>query len=131
MSPRQHDLAADLFAYLTIAFIFAIILCLVTQAHCSTVDTKFLVSQGASFGSALADAHSTNVCLSRGATELNPFLGSRPSPAHVYGFALGTAVAGAVLSYELKKHGHKTWIIEPAANTAGHVTGAAINSRCL
>jgi hypothetical protein len=141
----NHDDIAELFMKLTVIMALVMLMMVAVNAHCQVAPpastTKgvglvhrppvvFTSLQAASFLSSYADARSTNRCLSEGARELNPLIGSHPSPAHVYGFAFGTAAAGAVLAYELRKHGHKTWIAEPLGNTTGHIVGASINARC-
>jgi hypothetical protein len=98
--------------------------------HSNAVSPSFLVGQGAAFTATYFDMHLTNKCVSDGVRELNPLLGSHPSPTHVYAFGFGTAAAGAFLSYEVKKHGGKIWMIEPASTTGGHAVGAILNSRC-
>ena len=95
------------------------------------VSPSFLVGQGVSFASAFMDAYSTNRCLAEGRVEMNPFMGSRPSPGRVYGFALGTSALSGFASYEMRKHHRAFWFLPVISNTTGHAAGAIINRGCL
>lgn len=103
--------------------------CCSALAQDATVNKKFLVVQAGAFAAATADAYTTTHNLHAGCVEANPLIGSHPSAGRVYGIALGTTAAGAFVSYELKKHHRKMWLVAPVAGMASHGFAATWNSR--
>ena len=95
-----------------------------------SVTLPWLIATGASVAGAAADAHSTNVCLAQGRVEANPLLGSRPSRGQVWGFELAMTGAQTLLSYELRKHGHRKIGMLIPALSAGEHTFAAVHNGC-
>ena len=101
-----------------------------TPAPQPKVSVTWLSVTALSWAAAAADAHSTNVCLAQGRVESNPLLGSRPSRGQVWAFELAMTGAQTLVSYELRKHGHRKIGMFIPALSAGEHTFAAVHNGC-
>ena len=105
------------------------------EIHPRLVDRKVLFLAGLASTATVLDITTTSQCLSTYANcrEGNPFLGSHPSAAKLYGVNLsmlaGQMLASAWLRREMPHR--KLWMIAPIAATASHGFAAAMNMRTM
>ena len=98
------------------------------DAPTSHVTTRDILFVAAGFGSAAADAWTTQVNLSHGCTEANPLLGPTPSPARLWGTVMAMTAGQEFLAWEFKRHGHAKIAGVIAGTVAGAHSAAAIHN---
>jgi hypothetical protein len=106
----------------------------VTRAKAPRVlDSKFFLLTGIAAAATIADVVTTSHCLSASTScqESNPLVGSHPSNARLYGFAVSTLAAQVAISALVRHHRpqSKSWMIPPIAAAAAHGTAAVLNQR--
>ena len=92
------------------------------------VTPGFIALNAASLGAAALDVASTRRCIDAGTChEMNPLM--KCSAGCQYSRALGEAAEMGVLSYEMKKHGHRGWWVAPTIEIGMHGVLAGANLR--
>jgi hypothetical protein len=89
-----------------------------------TLSAGFLLLNGLHLGMAVFDVEMTQHCIANHhCSEGNPLMPS--SHAGQLGVNFALIGYGSYLSYRLKKHDNKLWILSPAAGIAAHALGVA------
>lgn len=88
----------------------------------------FIALNTASIGAAAVDVALTQRCIRSGEChETNPLM--EGGAARQYGLALSMAGAGTFISYEMKRHGSRGWMLAPIVSIAGHGVGIGLGLR--